>query len=100
MNRVTFQPMARAKDNTPRTIRDIADQLERVREELLTVQRSLEKHEEPEADIPRVFTSPITLPCPRCQAQPGDVCEVLGRRLKIIHVERIQAALAQDRRKR
>jgi hypothetical protein len=46
--------------------------------------------------IPRVATSPITLPCPRCHAEPGDVCEVLGKRLKIVHLERIQAALAKD----
>lgn len=47
--------------------------------------------------IPHVATSPITVACPRCHAEAGDVCEVLLREgLEIVHVERIQIALAID----
>jgi hypothetical protein len=46
---------------------------------------------------PKVATSPITLRCPCCHAEPGDVCEVLlNEGLGIVHVERTQAALAVD----
>jgi hypothetical protein len=49
--------------------------------------------------VPRtVAVSPITLTCPKCHAVAGDVCEVLlGQGLEIVHVERINAALALDR---
>jgi len=44
-----------------------------------------------------VAISPIALACPRCQAKPGDVCEVLiGGDLEIVQVERIKLALAMD----
>jgi hypothetical protein len=44
-----------------------------------------------------VAISPIALVCPRCKAEPGDVCEVLfGEGLEIVHVERIKLALAMD----
>jgi hypothetical protein len=44
-----------------------------------------------------VAISPIALTCPRCKAEPGDVCEVLvDQGLEIIHVERIKLALAKD----
>lgn len=44
-----------------------------------------------------IAISPITLVCPRCHAEPGDVCEVvLGEGLEIVHVERIKAAAAVD----
>jgi hypothetical protein len=46
---------------------------------------------------PKVATSPIALLCPRCHAEPGEVCEVLlNEGLEIVHIERIQAALALD----
>jgi hypothetical protein len=44
-----------------------------------------------------VAISPITLTCPKCHAKPGDVCEVLsGKKLEIVHVERIKLALEMD----
>ena len=44
-----------------------------------------------------VAISPIAIVCPRCHAEPGDVCEVLlGEGLEIVHVERIKVALAMD----
>jgi hypothetical protein len=44
-----------------------------------------------------VVRSPLDLPCPRCEAEPGAVCEVLlGEGLEIVHVERIKAAMVRD----
>jgi hypothetical protein len=39
----------------------------------------------------------MTLACPRCNAEPGEVCEVLpANGLEIVHVERIKAAATMD----
>jgi hypothetical protein len=39
----------------------------------------------------------MSLVCPRCNAEPGEVCEVLpADGLEIFHVERIKAAAAMD----
>jgi hypothetical protein len=44
-----------------------------------------------------IAISPMTLRCPRCKADPGEVCEVLlDQGLEIVHVERIKAAIAFD----
>jgi hypothetical protein len=41
--------------------------------------------------------SPITLVCPRCNAKPGEVCEVLtDAGLELVHIERIKWAEAMD----
>jgi len=44
-----------------------------------------------------VAVSPVAIICPRCHAEPGDVCELLlGEGLEIVHVERISLALEMD----
>jgi hypothetical protein len=50
------------------------------------------------AKLPEHITiSPMTLRCPHCNAEPGEVCEVLPNEgLEIVHVERIEVALALD----
>src|SRR6266403_1914909 len=42
-------------------------------------------------------TSPMTLVCPRCGAKPGQACASLKGQQELVHVERIEAATAQDR---
>jgi hypothetical protein len=40
--------------------------------------------------------SPMTLSCPLCNAQPGQICRVPSRRFQVVvHVERIKAALVK-----
>jgi hypothetical protein len=44
-----------------------------------------------------ISLNPIAVSCPRCQAVPGDACQVvldIGR--ETIHIERITAAAAMD----
>jgi len=42
-------------------------------------------------------TSPMSLACPFCKAQPGSACETTaGGRLEVVHVARIKAAEARD----
>jgi len=44
-----------------------------------------------------VAISPVTLACPRCNAEPGEVCEVpVDDGLELVHVERIRAAAVMD----
>jgi hypothetical protein len=44
-----------------------------------------------------IAISPMTLRCPKCNAEPGEVCEVLlNEGLEIVHIERIATALALD----
>jgi hypothetical protein len=41
--------------------------------------------------------SPITLPCPRCYAEPGEECENLAADfLQAVHLARIKAAVKMD----
>src|ERR1700691_1041721 len=40
--------------------------------------------------------SPMALLCPRCHAEPGNICEVFGGDLEIVHIERIKAAAILD----
>jgi len=43
-------------------------------------------------------TSPMSLVCPLCKAQPGYACETAtGGQLEVVHVARIKAAAAKDR---
>jgi len=49
------------------------------------------------ANIPdHIGVSPMALPCPHCGANPGIACEVVGGKVELIHVERIEAAAALD----
>jgi hypothetical protein len=41
--------------------------------------------------------SPMSFVCPRCGAQPGEHCMV---ELEAVHLERVQAAAAQDQKRR
>ena len=44
-----------------------------------------------------VAISPMSVVCPNCRAEPGDVCKSPVRGgLAIVHVERIKLALAMD----
>lgn len=44
-----------------------------------------------------ISISPMTLACPRCNAGPGEVCEVLiDAGLEVVHIERIKRAEAMD----
>jgi hypothetical protein len=44
-----------------------------------------------------IAISPVSILCPKCQAKPGDACEVMvSEGLEIVHVERIKAAAAVD----
>jgi hypothetical protein len=43
-----------------------------------------------------VAISPMTLTCPRCNAKPGQVCDLFDGEVEIVHVERIKAATAMD----
>jgi hypothetical protein len=38
----------------------------------------------------------MTLDCPRCNAQPGEACEMINDRAELIHLERIEAAISLD----
>lgn len=40
-------------------------------------------------------TNPMTLICPRCGAEPGQVCTIFEGQMVVVHVERIEAAAAQ-----
>ncbi|HEX4425828.1 MAG TPA: hypothetical protein VH079_10540 [Terriglobales bacterium] len=44
-----------------------------------------------------VAANPITLTCPRCNAQPDEACDMLDDMVELIHFERIEAALTLDR---
>jgi|HubBroStandDraft_2_1064218.scaffolds.fasta_scaffold13280_6 hypothetical protein len=41
-----------------------------------------------------IAISPVTLECPRCGAQPGNVCELFDSKVEVVHIERIAAAKA------
>jgi len=41
--------------------------------------------------------SPKALTCPRCKAEPGEACVKLKNMIELIHLERIEAAVAIDR---
>jgi uncharacterized protein (UPF0179 family) len=43
-----------------------------------------------------IAISPITLNCPRCSAQPGQVCDIFDGEVEVVHVERIEWAAAMD----
>jgi hypothetical protein len=44
-----------------------------------------------------VKTSPMALVCPRCHAVAGQVFEIVAGELELVHVERIEAAVAAKR---
>jgi hypothetical protein len=47
--------------------------------------------------LQHIAVSPMSLPCPRCNAKPEEVCEIPIRDgLEVVHVERIQWAAAMD----
>jgi hypothetical protein len=47
--------------------------------------------------LEHIAVSPMSLRCPRCNAEPEEVCEILiGDGLEVVHVERIQWAAAMD----
>jgi hypothetical protein len=47
--------------------------------------------------LEHIAVSPMSLPCPQCNAKPEEVCEILiGDSFEIVHVERIQWAAAMD----
>jgi hypothetical protein len=50
------------------------------------------------SDIPEhIPVSPMTLPCPRCPAKPGEDCQKLaGSHLAFVHLARIKAAAKAD----
>jgi hypothetical protein len=41
-------------------------------------------------------TNPMTLICPRCGAEPGQVCIIFKGQMEIVHVARLEAAAAQS----
>jgi hypothetical protein len=43
-----------------------------------------------------VAIAPVTLACPRCTAKPGKPCLMLRGEIGLIHVERIELAVAKD----
>ncbi len=44
-----------------------------------------------------INVSPVTLICPRCNAEPGEACDVLlNDGLELVHIERIKWAAAMD----
>jgi hypothetical protein len=44
-----------------------------------------------------INVNPVTLTCPRCNAKPGEDCDVLlNNGLELVHIERIQWAGAMD----
>jgi hypothetical protein len=43
-----------------------------------------------------VAISPMSLVCPRCGAQPGQVCELFDGEVELVHVERIKMAATRD----
>jgi hypothetical protein len=50
---------------------------------------------QPEGDE-HIAVSPMTLTCPRCGAEAGEVCELFDGEVEIVHVARIAAAAARD----
>jgi len=42
----------------------------------------------------KIAVDPLTLPCPRCGAQPGIACDLVDDEFELIHLERIEAAAA------
>jgi hypothetical protein len=45
----------------------------------------------------QLTTSPLSLACPLCHAQPDQPCELFRDEIELVHVERIQWAAALDR---
>jgi hypothetical protein len=43
-----------------------------------------------------VAISPAALNCPRCKAKPGIACDMSDGVVELIHVERIETAIALD----
>jgi hypothetical protein len=43
-----------------------------------------------------IAISPMTLACPRCNAEPAKVCEVLPNGQQVVHLERVRLAAAID----
>lgn len=43
-----------------------------------------------------IAVSPITLDCPRCEAKPGEACDMLDGAVASIHLERIEVAITVD----
>jgi hypothetical protein len=43
-----------------------------------------------------VAVNPITLKCPRCNAEPGHICEIIDNDPEPVHLERIAAGLKID----
>lgn len=43
-----------------------------------------------------IAVSPMTLVCPRCAAKAGKVCGLYAGDLELVHVERIEAAVAMN----
>lgn len=41
-------------------------------------------------------TSPLTLTCPYCKAEPGHDCETSSGRFAVVHVARVKAAAVID----
>jgi hypothetical protein len=44
----------------------------------------------------RIATSPLTLACPLCHVQPGELCELYVGEDENFHVERIWVAVKMD----
>jgi hypothetical protein len=47
-----------------------------------------------------IAIGPVSLTCPRCGAEAGQVCDLLDGEVEIVHVERIKAAAAMDAAKK
>jgi hypothetical protein len=48
-------------------------------------------------DLPEfIAVNPMTLTCPRCNAQPNEACDMLGDMVEMIHLERVEAAITLD----
>jgi hypothetical protein len=48
------------------------------------------------AKVPELAINPITLACPRCDAEPGKPCLELGEEcFEAVHFERVKAALQE-----
>lgn len=45
-------------------------------------------------------TSPLSIGCPLCKADPGQDCTAPADEIPLIHIQRIKAAATMDRAKR
>lgn len=47
--------------------------------------------------LPKLPVNPVDIPCPRCGVKAGAPCIKLAQEVELVHLERIEAALAMNK---